>query len=103
MTDNKLDRRAFMGATTLGTGAALVGLSGAALAQAAPASSGQVDFPDDPRAFGGGPASARNRTEMTLHDCEVEGDWPAEARVMPWSRSSKSRLISSSSHVKSRW
>lgn len=82
MTDqNKgvaLDRRAFMGATTLGTGAALVGLSGAALAQAGPAPSGQVDFPDDPRAFGGGPASTRNRTEMTLHDCEVEGDWPVD-------------------------
>ena len=77
----RLDRRGFMGATTLGTGAALLGISSSALAQgAAPRPSGarQVDFPDDPRAFGGGPASARNRTEMDQRDCEVEGDWPTD-------------------------
>ncbi len=77
MAGPRLDRRGFMGATTLGTGVALIGLGGTALAQA-PATSGQVDFPDDPRAFGGGAPSGRNRTEMSLHDCEVEGDWPVD-------------------------
>jgi carotenoid cleavage dioxygenase-like enzyme len=88
MTDGingpRLDRRGFIGASALGTGAALVGTLGAsapALAQATdPAAdpalgAPQVDFPADPRAFGG---SGTNRTEMDLRDCEVEGDWPRD-------------------------
>ncbi len=74
----QLNRRGFMGASTLGTGAALVGLgmSGGALAQGNPAAGApQVDFPNDPRLFGG---SGTNRTEMDLRDCEVEGDWPKD-------------------------
>ena len=80
MTD-KLDgphiaRRSFLsGAATLGTGAALLGTAGVASAQATgPAP--QVDFPADPRAFGGGPAGTNTRAEIDLHDCEVEGSWP---------------------------
>ena len=88
MTDEikgpRLDRRGFMGASALGTGAALagtIGLAAPALAQSAPAptpapaSVPQVDFPADPRAFGG---SGTNRTEMDLFDCEVEGDLPKD-------------------------
>ncbi len=76
-----LDRRGFMGASTLGTGAALVGLGAAGCAMAQEASANpaegapQVDFPEDPRLFGG---SGTNRTEMDLRDCEVEGDWPKD-------------------------
>jgi len=79
MTDTgkgpRLDRRGFMGASALG-GAALVGglgMSGQAAAQAGNPATGapQVDFPADPRAFGG---SGTNRTEMDLRDCEVEGE-----------------------------
>jgi carotenoid cleavage dioxygenase-like enzyme len=81
MTDQikglRLDRRGFMGASALG-GVALAGMSAQALAQGSPTNPMQVDFPDDPRAFGGGPASARNRTEMDQRDCEVEGDWPVD-------------------------
>lgn len=88
MTDEikgpRLDRRGFMGASALGTGAALagtIGLAAPALAQSAalptpaPAPAPQVDFPADPRAFGG---SGTNRTEMDLFDCEVEGDLPKD-------------------------
>lgn len=76
----RLDRRGFMGASALG-GAALAGGLGfatqAAAAQAANRADGapQVDFPADPRAFGG---AGTNRTEMDLFDCEVEGDWPRD-------------------------
>ncbi len=81
-TGPRLDRRGFMGASTIGTGAALVGMGAAAsaLAQEAPSPvpdpAPQVDFPDDPRAFGGG--GSVNRTEMDLFDCEVEGDLPTD-------------------------
>jgi carotenoid cleavage dioxygenase len=76
-----LDRRGFMGASTLGTGAALValGVAGCAAPQETasnPAEGApQVDFPEDPRLFGG---AGTNRTEMDLRDCEVEGDWPRD-------------------------
>jgi len=88
MTDTKagprLDRRGFMQASALGGaalgGAALAGgMAAPALAQGTAASAAtdapQVDFPADPRAFGG---SGTNRTEMDLFDCEVEGDWPRD-------------------------
>lgn len=85
MTDTikgpRLDRRGFMGASTLGAGAALVGMgSNVALAQDSATRAPQVDFPSDPRAFGGGGAAglAVNRTEMDLRDCEVEGDLPTD-------------------------
>lgn len=86
MTDKakgpQLNRRGFMGASTIGTGAALIGmgLGGTALAQEAPTAAPQVDFPEDPRAFGGGgsAAGAVNRTEMDLFDCEVEGQLPSD-------------------------
>ncbi|GAA0270811.1 carotenoid oxygenase family protein [Alteraurantiacibacter aestuarii] len=78
----QLDRRGFMGATTLGTGAALIGLGAGstALAQEAPSAAPQVDFPDERGAFGGGgsAAGAVNRTEMDLFDCEVEGHLPTD-------------------------
>lgn len=75
-----LDRRDFLGASMVG-GAALAGGLGASSANAqglAPAP--QVDFPEEPQAFGGGGAAARsvNRTEMDLRDCEVEGDFPTD-------------------------
>ena len=66
----ELARRAFLGAATLGTGAALAGVPTPALAATA---SPQVDFPSDPRIFGGGPAGTNNRAEIDLFDCEVEG------------------------------
>ena len=66
----ELARRAFLGAATLGTGAALAGVPTPALAATA---SPQVDFPSDPRTFGGGPAGTNNRAEIDLFDCEVEG------------------------------
>ncbi|MCX7675774.1 MAG: hypothetical protein N2Z59_00155, partial [Alteraurantiacibacter sp.] len=80
----RLDRRGFMSGAALGGAALAGGLAAAApaLAQGAsiarPSGAPQVDFPEDPRAFGGGPPSARNRTEMDLRDCEVEGDWPID-------------------------
>jgi hypothetical protein len=56
-----LGRRDFMGAAALGTGAAIAGLAAtAARAQPAPATR-QVDFPDAPGTFGGGPAGTNNR------------------------------------------
>jgi len=70
-------RRAFLGGAALGTGAAFTGLgSGGALA-ATPAAP-QVDFPEDPRAFGGGPAGTNIRAEIDLFDCEVEGHLPTD-------------------------
>jgi carotenoid cleavage dioxygenase len=85
MTDQikgpRLDRRGFMGASALGTGAALASAIGIAPSVAAAPLAGkaagapQVDFPADPRAFGG---SGTNRTEMDLFDCEVEGDLPQD-------------------------
>src|SRR5690606_41983353 len=64
--------REFLGAATLGTGAILAG--GASSISAQPAGPApQVDFPEDPRAFGGGPAGTNIRAEIDLFDCEVEG------------------------------
>ena len=72
-----LGRREFLGAATLGTGAILAG--GASSVSAQPAGSApQVDFPEDPRAFGGGPAGTNIRAEIDLFDCEVEGRLPAD-------------------------
>ena len=72
-----IGRRGFLGAGALGTGAVLAGLGAAApVAAQASRAAPQVDFPDDPRAFGGGGPAAVNRTEMDLHDCEVEGKLP---------------------------
>ena len=73
-------RRAFLGAGALGTGAVLAGMAAAAPALAAQGGARQVDFPDNPRSFGGGGAAAGgvNRTEMDLQDCEVEGDLPQD-------------------------
>jgi carotenoid cleavage dioxygenase-like enzyme len=70
-------RRAFLGAAALGTGAALAGL-GTAKAAVPAARAPQVDFPDKPGTFGGGAASANNRAEIDLYDCEVEGMLPAD-------------------------
>jgi carotenoid cleavage dioxygenase-like enzyme len=77
----RVGRRAFLGAATIGTGAALVG--GAAPAFAAPPGAPktlapQVDFPADPRAFGGGGPLANVRAEIDLFDCEVEGKLPTD-------------------------
>jgi carotenoid cleavage dioxygenase-like enzyme len=79
-----VDRRAFLGAATLGTGAALAGL-GVGLGAAAPAMAAtpraaapQVDFPEKPGSFGGGPAGTNIRAEIDLHDCEVEGHLPSD-------------------------
>lgn len=69
-------RRAFLGAATVGTGAALLGNTAGLAATAAPAP--QVDFPDDPRAFAGGGPLANVRAEIDLFDCEVEGKLPTD-------------------------
>ena len=72
-----LGRREFLGAATLGTGAILAG--GASSISAQPAGPApQVDFPEDPRAFGGGPAGSNIRAEIDLFDCEVEGRLPTD-------------------------
>lgn len=72
-----LGRREFLGAATLGTGAMLAGAASSISAQpAGPAP--QVDFPEDPRAFGGGPAGSNIRAEIDLFDCEVEGRLPTD-------------------------
>ena len=72
------DRRDFLGAAALGTGAAMAGMAATrASAQTAPAG-GLVDFPDAPGTFGGGPAGTNNRAEIDLHDCEVEGNLPRD-------------------------
>ena len=83
MTDTgkgpRLDRRGFMGASALGGAALVGGIAAPAAALAAennPATGApQVDFPAEPRAFGG---SGTSRTEMELRDCEVEGNWPKD-------------------------
>ena len=69
-------RRAFLGAAAAGTGAALIGVGGPASAAQPTARLGQVDFPSNPREFGGGPAGTNNRAEIELFDCEVEGALP---------------------------
>jgi carotenoid cleavage dioxygenase-like enzyme len=69
-------RRGFLGAATVGTGAALLGGAPGLAATVAPAP--QVDFPADPRAFGGGGPLANVRAEIDLFDCEVEGKLPAD-------------------------
>lgn len=75
-------RRTFLGAATIGTGAAIAGIAGAApaLAAGAKAIGGQVDFPDTPRTYGSGGSAARavNRAEIDLFDCEVEGHLPTD-------------------------
>ena len=71
----QLGRRAFLGTATLGAGAAFTGMPAAALSVR---TSSQVDFPADPRAFGGGPANTNNRAEIDLYDCEVEGHLPSD-------------------------
>src|SRR5687768_8633304 len=77
-TKSGFDRRDFLGAAVLGTGAAVAGMAaGPASAQQASAS-GLVDFPDAPGTFGGGPAGTNNRAEIDLHDCEVEGNLPRD-------------------------
>ena len=80
MTDGKngieLGRRAFIGGAALGAGAVALGTAGPAAA--AEGAAPQVDFPDNPRAFGGGPAGTNIRAEIDLHDCEVEGSLPTD-------------------------
>lgn len=73
---SNVNRRAFLGAATLGTGAALAGLGTAGSALAATGPAPQVDFPD--KGFGGGPAGTNNRAEIDLYDCEVEGKLPLD-------------------------
>ena len=76
-----LDRRKFLGAATLGTGATIAGFAAPQTALAAEAggdSAPQVDFPDDPRAFAGGPPGTNIRAEIDLFDCEVEGALPTD-------------------------
>ncbi len=71
-------RRAFLGGAALGTGAALAGLGTAPARAAESPPGGQVDFPESPRAFGGGPPGTNNRAEIDLYDCEVEGKLPTD-------------------------
>jgi carotenoid cleavage dioxygenase len=79
-TASSVNRRAFLGAAALGTGAALAGLgSSPAVAAADPAAGApQVDFPEKFGAFGGGAPGTNNRAEIDLYDCEVEGKLPAD-------------------------
>jgi carotenoid cleavage dioxygenase len=71
-------RRAFLGAATIGTGAALAGLATPTLVRAAETRAApQVDFPAGPGTFGGGGSLANNRAEIDLYDCEVEGELPS--------------------------
>lgn len=74
-----VDRRTMLG---VGAGAALVGLatSSAGVAADPPRPAGPVDFPADPKSFGGGGSApgAVNRAETDLYDCEVEGRLPAD-------------------------
>ena len=67
------NRRGFLGAATLGAGAALTGLA------SAPAQA-EVLFPTSRTAFGGGGSAGLsvNRSEVDLYDCEVEGKLPAD-------------------------
>ena len=69
-------RRAFLGAAAIGTTAVLAGAVTPGAAQAAEGPAPQVDFPDTPGSFGGGPAGTNNRAEIDLYDCEVEGTLP---------------------------
>ena len=80
MTDYKggIGRRSFLGAATVGTGAALVGMGASGTARAYEGPAPQVDFPDSPQAFGGGPAGTNIRAEIDLFDCEVEGSLPTD-------------------------
>jgi carotenoid cleavage dioxygenase len=74
-----LGRRGFLGAGAVGTGALLAGVGSApVLAQAGGTPAPQVDFPEDRRAFGGGPAGTNIRAEIDLYDCEVEGALPTD-------------------------
>lgn len=71
-------RRGFLGAATLGTGAALAGIAAPTLARAAETTPApQVDFPAG-QGFGGGGPLANNRAEIDLYDCEVEGTLPID-------------------------
>ena len=76
----QLGRRSFLGAATLGTGMAFAAGLGSSAAAQGDGLSGQVDFPEDPRTFGGGgsAAGAVNRAEIDLYDCEVEGELPSD-------------------------
>src|SRR5690606_26816463 len=71
-------RGAFLGAAAVGTGAVLAGVAAPSVARAADGPAPQVDFPDTPGSFGGGPAGTNNRAEIDLYDCEVEGAWPTD-------------------------
>src|SRR5690606_2160178 len=71
-------RRAFLGAAAVGTTAMLAGAVAPGTARAAEGPAPQVDFPDTPGSFGGGPAGTNNRAEIDLYDCEVEGAWPKD-------------------------
>ena len=69
-TANSASRRSFLGAATIGAGAAVLG--------GATAASAEVRFPAQRMLYGGGgsAAGAVNRTEVELFDCEVEGKLP---------------------------
>lgn len=71
-----LGRRSFLGGAALGTGAMALGVSTPVMGQSEPAP--PVDFPDSPRAFGGGAAGTNIRAEIDLYDCEVEGKMPID-------------------------
>ena len=82
MTDKangpELGRRKFLGAATIGAGAAMAGLSVPARALSDGHDAPQVDFPTDPRQFGwgGSEVGGVNRAEIDLFDCEIEGNLP---------------------------
>lgn len=72
-------RRSFLGAATVGMGAALVGVAPPRTALA------EVQFPKEPGGFAGGPfgggggvAGSVHRAEADLFDCEVEGTLPQD-------------------------
>ena len=73
----EVGRRGFLGAATIGTGAALAGLAAPRVARAAEGPAPQVDFPEG-QGFGGGGPLANNRAEIDLYDCEVEGTLPVD-------------------------
>jgi carotenoid cleavage dioxygenase len=74
----EVGRRGFLGAATIGTGAALAGIAAPSLARAAEGPAPQVDFPEAAGQFGGGGPLANNRAEIDLFDCEVEGQLPSD-------------------------